>query len=112
PPDTHPLSLHDALPILTAERRMRSENRIVTDVAVVCDVHVRHEHVAIADRRHAAAPARPAIDRDEFAKNVLPPDHEARLLALIRSEEHTSELQSIAHPVRRPLLATKKCSDQ
>ena len=48
---------------MAAERRHVAEDRVVADVAVVRHVHVGHEHVAIADRRHAAAAARAAVDR-------------------------------------------------
>ena len=39
-------------------------------LAVVRDVHVGHEHVAVADRRHAAAAARAAVDGHELAEDV------------------------------------------
>ena len=55
---------------VAAERRHVAEDRVVADVAVVRDVHVGHEQVAVADRRHAAAAARAAMDRDELAEDV------------------------------------------
>ena len=42
---------------VAAERRVRPEDRVVADVAVVRHVHVGHEHVAVADSRDAAAAA-------------------------------------------------------
>ena len=48
---------------VAAERRHVAEDRVVADVAVVRDVHVGHEHVAIADLGDAAAAARAAVDR-------------------------------------------------
>ena len=66
---------------VAAERRRVAEDGVVADVAVVGDVDVGHEDVAIADRRHAAAAARAAVDRHELAEDVAPADHEARLLA-------------------------------
>src|SRR5436305_1890557 len=54
---------------MAAERRHVAENRVAADVAIVRDVHVRHEHVAIADRRHATAALRAAVDRDELAED-------------------------------------------
>ena len=58
---------------VAAERRHVAENRVVADVAVVRHVHVGHEHVAVADRRHPAAAARPAVDRHELAEDVSLP---------------------------------------
>ena len=40
---------------VAAQRRVRTEDRVVADVAVVRHVHVGHEHVAIADLGDAAA---------------------------------------------------------
>src|SRR5205085_1794339 len=43
---------------VAAERRMRTENRVVADVAVVGHMDVGHEDVAIADAGRPAAAAR------------------------------------------------------
>ena len=43
-------------------------------MAIVSDVRVSHEDIPVADRRLAAAAARAAMDRDEFAEDVLPTD--------------------------------------
>ena len=66
---------------VAAERRHVAEDRVVADVAVVRDVHVRHEHVAIADLGDAAAAARAAVDGDELAEDVALADDQPRLLA-------------------------------
>ena len=63
-------STHD----VAAQRRVRAEDRVVADMTVVGDVDVGHEDVAIADRRHAAAAARSAVDRHELAEDVALPD--------------------------------------
>src|SRR5262249_5325432 len=64
-----------------AQRGHVSENRVVADLAVVRDVDVRHEHVAIADRRHAAAALRAAVDGDELTEDGARAEDEARFLA-------------------------------
>ena len=56
---------------VSAERGVVAENRVVANVAVVRDVRVRHEHVAIADRRLPSASTRAAMDRDELAEDVV-----------------------------------------
>src|SRR5438876_1534731 len=76
------LSLHDALPILR-------EGRPVP---------------APGDRRGAARPYRGGAGRRRSGEGVI-----ARLLDTdVRSEEHTSELQSPVHLVCRLLLEKKK----
>ena len=60
---------------------MGAEDRIVANLAVMRHVHVGHEHVAVADHRHAAAAPCAAVDRDELSKNVAASDDQARLLA-------------------------------
>ncbi len=68
---------------MAAERRVRTENRVVADAAVVRHVDVRHEDVAVADARRPTAAARAAVDRDELAEDVALADHQVRLLALV-----------------------------
>ena len=62
---------------VAAERGVRPEDRLVADVAVVRHVHVVHEQVAVADRRHAAAAGGAAVDGDELAEDVARADLEA-----------------------------------
>src|SRR5438876_11506369 len=75
------LSLHDALPISRARR--------------LGDLHepVRVRAVGRADHQQHVHAAREPLDRG---------------LAILRSEEHTSELQSPVHLVCRLLLEKKK----
>ena len=69
------------------------------DVAVVRDVHVRHEDVAVADLGDAAAAARAAIDRHELAEDVAPADRQPRRLALelqvLRDEADRGEREDL-----------------
>src|SRR5262249_29243822 len=60
-----------------------ADDRVVADVAVVGDVDVAHEQVAITDSGHAATAVRAAVDGDELAEDVLTPDRQPRLLASI-----------------------------
>ena len=55
--------------------------RVVADAAVVRDVRVGHEQVAIADDRGAAAARRAAVDGHELAEDVALADDEPRVLA-------------------------------
>ena len=66
---------------VAAQRRMRPKMTSLADVAVVRDVHVGHEDVAVADRGHAAAAARAAVDGDELAEDVAAADDQPRFLA-------------------------------
>src|SRR5205823_13733908 len=91
PPATYTLSLHDALPILPVVGDGRDRLSLLDR---------RERVVALADAR-----------RDRVAQIPF-----AMLLAIIlareslafRSEEHTSELQSLAYLVCRLLLEKKK----
>src|SRR5207248_8208333 len=87
PPETSPLSLHDALPIygLTEGGRRLGE-------AVLKDVQPAQQAVQLG-----LGPAA----RDGLL-------HDANGLCVIRSEEHTSELQSPYDLVCRLLLEKKK----
>ena len=38
---------------MAAQRRVRAEDGLIPDVTVVCDVHVCHEHVLVADLRRS-----------------------------------------------------------
>src|SRR5262245_66453977 len=79
PTEIYTLSLHDALPIF--ERRMRLNESVVRILTVV---HVPPEL------------SQPKVDAEAVAA------------AEERSEEHTSELQSLRHLVCRLLLEKKK----
>src|SRR5262249_56632649 len=89
----YPLSLHDALPIFHAgHRRSRDRGRPAAGVRLA-DVGFRRADGQF--RRHRAAAA--AIPAERARGN--------------RSEEHTSELQSLTNLVCRLLLAKKKTQD-
>src|SRR5262245_66558592 len=78
--DSYTLSLHDALPILCGNYH---------------DVVVYNQKAVVADRKYLA---------DEGAMNI----YTMYRLHNLRSEEHTSELQSLRHLVCRLLLEKKK----
>src|SRR5205814_10595288 len=80
PTATHTLSLHDALPISTADYLARSPARLPGGMA-----GRRRARATFGQARPAYRCSRPA-----------------------RSEEHTSELQSLRHLVCRLLLEKKK----
>src|SRR5205814_6170780 len=87
PTEIYTLSLHDALPIL-----------ISAVVIAPGDVELDDDHVRIRGRR-----------RDDQAPHGANPALSAEAL---RSEEHTSELQSLRHLVCRLLLEKKKKKKQ
>ena len=66
---------------VAAERRVRPEDRVAADVAVVRHVHVGHEQVVVADRRLAAAAGGAAVDRDELAEDVAAADASAAVVS-------------------------------
>src|SRR5690606_39747715 len=86
PADTSPLSLHDALPIL--EEALPSLRQIAGNIAMA----------------GFTAPKILWLKKHE-------PEHYARIAKVLRSEEHTSELQSRENLVCRLLLEKKKESD-
>src|SRR5205823_11599119 len=93
------LSLHDALPIFGDVQRFV---RLVEQVLRIARVQLdsRHAHArGDADRR-----ARRLLDRLAEALRRL---HRAFDVPMRRSEEHTSELQSLAYLVCRLLLEKK-----
>src|SRR5262249_58460186 len=93
PPDTHPLSLHDALPIFPrAPARAAGRGR-------------RGSASGAASRRAPPSPP-PARRRREAVPAPAPPGGWRR-----RSEEHTSELQSLTNLVCRLLLEKKNNKD-
>src|SRR3712207_8810681 len=84
--EIYTLSLHDALPIYQAERR---------------DLHEVIERLV----RAPVAPSHPSRQRQQALNQLLP----RRLVTMaVRSEEHTSELQSRQYLVCRLLLEKKK----
>src|SRR5205814_9231962 len=95
PTARYTLSLHDALPIYLARRATVQLGRR--------EVHLRGGPTQIP-RPHQGRPGGcPRGDRDAR------PEHGGDALqAALRSEEHTSELQSLRHLVCRLLLEKKK----
>src|SRR2546425_12705186 len=85
--EIYTLSLHDALPIW---RRAVTFARRISEVAAWAGVHGRGEHEA-RGKRHADGRA-----------------GDGHVTVFERSEEHTSELQSLAYLVCRLLLEKKK----
>src|SRR5256714_4063261 len=99
PPEISPLSLPDALPISFQLARL----------ALPVDQDRRHENEQQHDRERRGD--RPVAVAEEFEPQDLP-DHRggrrAEQIGNDRSEEHTSELQSLAYLVCRLLLEKKK----
>src|SRR2546423_177770 len=87
--EIYTLSLHDALPIFIELAHHRRADR------------PQHRGAAAQVLRHAC---------DEVVRERLHGDVAARAVAPQRSEEHTSELQSLAYLVCRLLLEKKKMS--
>src|SRR5205823_14640321 len=99
PTPSYPLSLHDALPIFGS---------LAEGQRLGLREHVRHQHVVVATNR-----IQRFRERDEIAWNeprALVDQLIERMLAVgaglapvdgagVRSEEHTSELQSLAYLV-------------
>src|SRR5205814_7989971 len=95
PPRPPLLSLHDALPILR-------EPRAVLDALAWCEGvmlgrEAYHRPYVLAELHRALHPGADAM-----------PTREALIARMERSEEHTSELQSLRHLVCRLLLEKKK----
>src|SRR5205823_12439850 len=98
PPAFHSLSLHDALPIFAGGRAAAA----VQELHVVGDDLGRPALLPVLAFPGAGLDA--ALDENERAlAGVLGND-----LGEVRSEEHTSELQSLAYLVCRLLLEKKK----
>src|SRR5690606_41886772 len=94
PPELYSLSLHDALPICPHARQPR----------VVLDEELRPVRLVLR-RQLPLDPLRVLPHRPELdARELAPPER----LAPVRSEEHTSELQSRENLVCRLLLEKKK----
>src|SRR5205823_13697788 len=98
-PRTTTLSLHDALPILHAEAQTQVRDAVVARVA-------RRDHLALdpavseTARHHDAG--HPHERRCVAGVQLLgrhPPDVHRDVVVDARSEEHTSELQSLAYLV-------------
>src|SRR5688572_31825648 len=93
PPRSTPLSLHDALPIFVVARELVQRRPDAVDDAG----RVPREEL---EREQRGSAARRAL--------VLEPAAQQLDLLAVRSEEHTSELQSQSNLVCRLLLEKKK----
>ena len=65
------------------ERRAVRHNHVVAEDAVVRDVGLGHNQAVVAGRGQAAAALRAAMDGDELADAVAPPDARLGRLALV-----------------------------
>src|SRR5205823_13852120 len=90
PPQIYPLSLHDALPIYHQLELLLQGDR-------QAETH-RLRRVREEDRHH----------HDEGGAEEGSEDRAEAAFIVMRSEEHTSELQSLAYLVCRLLLEKKK----
>src|SRR5205814_10079374 len=91
PPALSPLSLHDALPISPAANPLRRS--AISPYAVSSTTGARRLPDSSRKRRVSSIPSIPGMPMSETRR---------------RSEEHTSELQSLRHLVCRLLLEKKK----
>src|SRR5205823_15074563 len=90
--EIYTLSLHDALPILAL---VVAEKDVVARLQALDEVVLEQQRLRLGARR-----------RDLGAGDLR--EHHRRARGLLRSEEHTSELQSLAYLVCRLLLEKKK----
>src|SRR5205807_9756975 len=99
PPRTHPLPLHDALPILSVSDSARvcvNGNEQIRSLLICnrCPAFERNEGIACTRHHHFGA----QLGLDEVPKPQSHVEDE-----FLRSEEHTSELQSPCNLVCRLL---------
>src|SRR5205823_14382559 len=99
PPDTYSLSLHDALPICTHRVQLRA-------LTVQVQGESRVDSGELSGEPGQGELVREARDR-KLLEPCGGPEALAGRAARIRSEEHTSELQSLAYLVCRLLLEKK-----
>src|SRR5262245_64018830 len=95
---TYALSLHDALPICTSGQSHQEEMQALRELY---DKVGLRGYWDINRRTGAAAPIEPKIWR---WRDIYPALQRAAEVVRLRSEEHTSELQSLRHLVCRLLL--------
>src|SRR5205823_9400564 len=96
PPRIYPLSLHDALPISDGRHRLSSASILGLDA-----------RCPRPDRLRAEGCPRKSASWSVSAPRLEKPEKH-HLFVQSRSEEHTSELQSLAYLVCRLLLEKKK----
>src|SRR3712207_8266900 len=113
--EIYTLSLHDALPISLHARADLAAGHLAhlqPEGHVVEHRHLRVERVVLEDHGDVSVARRDALDRavadpDAPARHALEPGEQPQGGGL-RSEEHTSELQSRQYIVCRLLLEKKK----
>src|SRR5262249_61448705 len=98
PPATHPLSLHDALPISSARLLSRSEIRSCRTAITGCPITGNRPRRS----KNSSLSTWPTCCSLIGSSRICGREKKAR------SEEHTSELQSLTNLVCRLLLENKK----
>src|SRR5690606_40711530 len=91
-PEIHTLSLHDALPIYA---KQLTWSLISNEIATKNEIKAEHEEVIEKTKQ---------MVREQFAASGLGAQMEDSMDMFVRSEEHTSELQSRENLVCRLLL--------
>src|SRR5438552_2370800 len=66
---------------VASQRRGISHDDVITENAVVPDMHVRHQKIMVPDSGAAAAAFRAAMEVDVFAKDIVIADGEKRVFA-------------------------------
>src|SRR5439155_6723613 len=97
PPETHTLSLHDALPIFRGASPARTQPAAPRARVISGDD-------PLPPSRRGSSASHGHVDRALLEARAFPPEVLSRGIAPRRSEEHTSELQSRGHLVCRLLL--------
>src|SRR5690606_41914199 len=92
-PDTYPLSLHDALPISAQAASLDCDLFLVLGSSLVVYPAAGFPMLAKRNGATLAIVNREPTDQDAYADLVLH-DEIGPVMAAVRSEEHTSELQS------------------
>src|SRR2546422_7419113 len=91
---------------MSDECKTREPDRLVSSsVALVMTVDSLERHFSEAMRQRVCSPG--PTDPGEHRRIFMQGDRDDRRLRLLRSEEHTSELQSRLHLVCRLLLEKK-----
>src|SRR5690606_41806365 len=97
-PAIYTLSLHDALPIFITD--------VTTDMPRSRSIRIQSDRVCMRSRLAFTSPASwmAPPNRSSFSVSVVLPASGCEMIAKVRSEEHTSELQSRENLVCRLLL--------
>ena len=68
---------------MSAQAHIRSENDVVSNFAVMPDMHIRHQHIFVADVGRFALAARP-VNSDKLAYDVVIANNDVTLFAAKR----------------------------